>query len=181
MTTIIENFSADEHLAQVVTVLADVRDADPTYPPPADVGPTRGALREWLLRDEAIGRWVALLRDGVGGYVQLTAPHAYLLKHLEGRGYIPLARGGIAEVSQLFVSPRAARQGVGTRLFRHACEVAWAHDLQPALAVVSSSAHAVRLYTREGMRQIGTFDGVHGENHVFVDEERNVGGPVHEQ
>jgi GNAT superfamily N-acetyltransferase len=163
-------FSADEHLGETIEVLLRVRAADPTYPPPADVDKNAESFGAWLLNTPDFGRWVALVDGQVAGHVVVTGAHAYLSNHLSAVGYKPRATNGIAEVAKLFVDPSRQHQGVGSALFATACAFAWDRGMQPALAVVVTSYDAVRFYQREGMRDIGSFSGTHGENRVLVHE-----------
>ena len=163
-------FDVERHLGGAVDVLLRVREADPTYPHPSESGSNAEDLTAWLLRDPALARWVALQDGEVRGYVQVTEPHAYLLDHLESVEYSPRAAKGFAEVAKLFVRPLQQRGGIGGRLLEVACAFAWSNGFQPGLAVVTTSSAARELYAREGMRPVGSFVGLHGINHVFVDE-----------
>lgn len=169
MTLTVAPFSATEHRKPVVDVLLAVRTADPTFPP-ASAGSDASGLSEWLFAQPALARWSALEGDAVVGYVQVTPAHEYLSKHLARQFYAPQGPGGFAEISRLFVDPRCTRRGIGSRLLERACAFAWSQGYQPALAVVTTSTHAMKLYEREGMREVGSFDGIDGENRVYVDE-----------
>lgn len=160
-------FSAAHHLAGTIDVLLEVREADATYPPLQDAQPNAGSLTEWLFDDEALARWVAVIDGVVVGHVQLCEPHRYLAAYLDQLGFRPAA-GGIAEIAQLLVSPAHRRRAVGSALLRAACGYAWAANMQPALAVVTTSEEALRLCAAEGLHDIGGFFGVHGEHRVLI-------------
>lgn len=168
----IERFRADQHLADAVSALLAVRCADPNYPPPRDADATKESFTRWLLQEEPLARWVAIEGGTVVGFVQLVAAHEYLTKHLEQWNYDALAPNGFVEISKLFVAPDRQRRGIGAQLLASACALAWSMERQPALAVVVTSQKALDLYEEEGMRVIGTFFGIHGENRVMVDEQR---------
>jgi GNAT superfamily N-acetyltransferase len=146
-----------------------VHEANPTYPPPQDVDGSRASLREWLLDNDHPHRWVALVDGVVAGHVQVVPPHAYLTDHLASVGCSPSAPHGFAEVVKLFVDPDHGSRGLGTALLAQACAVAERQGRQAALAVVVTSIDALRLYERSKLRDVGSFDGVHGENRVFVE------------
>ena len=55
-------------------------------------------------------------------------------------------------------------------VFEAAAAFAWSHDYQPAAAAVESSLDARRFFAARGLREAGTFTGLHGVDHVFVDE-----------
>lgn len=170
MPFVVAPFSAEHHLAGAVQVLLAVRRSDPTYPAPQDADATPESLTTWLLADQALSRWVALVDGAVVGHVLLCEPHVYLTRHLDQLG--PRAGGrterGVVEIAKLFVSPSHRREAVGRALLRTACQAARASGKMPALAVVTTSRDALLLYESEGMEDVGGFVGVHGENRVLV-------------
>lgn len=163
-------FSANEHLSETIEVLLRVRGADPTYPPPQDVDKNVDSFTAWLLDTPDFRRWVAVVDGQVAGHVLVTKAHAYLSNHLSAMGYQPKGPNGMAEVAKVFVDPLRQRKGIGSVLLTTACSFAWDAGMQPALVVVVTSYNAIRFYEREGMRDIGSFFGIHGENRVLVHE-----------
>jgi GNAT superfamily N-acetyltransferase len=163
-------FDEDRHLDQTLLALQSVKRAH-TYPPDRDCDDTLASLRAWLLEEVPLHSWVALVDEAPVGFVQVTEPHDYMVRHLTAWGYSSLA-DGFAEIGKFFVDPAQQRGGVGAMLLAEACTVSWSEMRQPALAVVTTSTSAMRLYEQEGMRLLGSFQGVHGENWVYVDEER---------
>ena len=170
MSVTVVPFSASEHLSSTIEVLLRVRAADPTYPPPRDVEKNADSFSEWILESPDLGRWVALVEGQVAGHVQVIKTHTYLSDFLSTVGYQPIARNGIAEVAKFFVDPLHQHEGIGQALFTKACSFAWDVGLQPALVVVVTSYDAIRFYRRAGMRDVGSFFGIHGENRVLVHE-----------
>jgi GNAT superfamily N-acetyltransferase len=162
-------FNREAHLDQTVQVLLRVRAADPSYPPPVDVEATAEAFAGWLLADDVISRWVALSDDRVVGHVALAEAHDYLLDFLGGTEFRELAGEGLCEISKLFVDPDVQRNGAGGALLATALDSAAELDRVAVLAVVAASEAARRLYARSSLTEIGTFDGIHGENHVFIE------------
>lgn len=169
MRLLVERFSHEHHLDDTVRVLLRVRAADPNYPSPVDASPNGSSFTEWLMSGKVIGRWVALLGGRVVGHVALTEPHDYLAQFLAGTAYAGLRSKDLCEVSKLFVDPDSQRSGVGGALLSHMFEVARSLDRVLALAVVSTSDSALRLYSQSALQDIGTFQGIHGTNHVFID------------
>jgi GNAT superfamily N-acetyltransferase len=170
MTTMIEPFFGMSHMYDTVQALLRVRESDATYPPPVDVDYGVGEFIEWLMSEETIGRWVAVIDGEVAGHISLTDPHKYLTGFLDSADYESDSMNGFCEVSKFFVNPKFQSHGVGALLFNHAIEFARSKALQPALAVIDTSSAARRFYAKKGMREVGSFNGVHGENFVFVDE-----------
>ena len=169
MTMIIVPFSST-HLLKTVDLLLEVRNVDGTYPPAVDAENTVSGFSRWLMSEETVGRWVALMDGDVAGHISLTPAHGYLTQSLDDLGYVGIEGRSFCEVSKFFVDPQVQRQGVGAKLFDYAIEQGWALGLQPALAVIDTSYAARRFYARKGMLEVGSFHGVHGENFVFVDE-----------
>jgi ribosomal protein S18 acetylase RimI-like enzyme len=99
------------------------------------------------------------------GYVQLTEPHDYIVRHF-GPTVVP---SSLAEVGKLFVATPAHGRGVGEQLLAQARRAAAADRRRPVLAVLPGSEAAVRLYRRAGLLDLGTFVGVHGVNLVLGD------------
>lgn len=168
MPVCVHDYVEMTHGRRTLEVLQRVRAADPTYPP-SDAGSTGSDLRDWLLSEPGLGRWVVVVDREVAGHVQLTPPHDYLIEQLASFGHHPMGDAGYAEIAKLFVDPLVQRRGVGAVLLAAARAASWASGRQPALAVVSTSAAATRMYVHEGMVEIGEFDGIHGINRVMVD------------
>lgn len=162
-------FRPEEHLQGAVEALLRLRRAEGLYPPRADVEATPGGFAFWLLSEDVLGRWVAIVDGQAAGHISITAPHPYLTRALEEIGQTPSAPGGFCEVSKFFVDPAVQGRGVGAALFDAALGFARGEGLQPALAVVDTSLAARRFYGHHGMTEAGSFNGVHGGNFVFVD------------
>lgn len=159
-----------EHLAGAVAALLRVRESDSTYPPQQDAEATVESFSEWLLNAPVLQRWVALVDGVVAGHVLLTPAHEYLTDFLDTKKYPTTHERGFAEIAKFFVSPDFQGHGLGDLLFRTACAVSEDLLMQPGLAVVSTSEKAVRFYAHHGMHKIGSFHGIHGVNHVFMQE-----------
>ncbi|MCC3299279.1 GNAT family N-acetyltransferase [Arthrobacter caoxuetaonis] len=170
MPTITVPFSEDLHLDAAVTALLHVRQGDPTYPPPRDADATAASFSRWLLEEEVLGRWVALVDGKVAGHLAMTRAHPYLNRALSALGYTSIAENGLSEVSKFYVDPVFQGCGVGTALFQTGFEFARARGCQPALAVISTSVLARKFYSGKGMLEVGSFMGIHGENFVFVED-----------
>ncbi|GAA4034487.1 hypothetical protein GCM10023063_18180 [Arthrobacter methylotrophus] len=128
----------------------------------------------WLLSEEVLGRWVALIDGQVAGHIALTAPHPYLTDALASMDQVPVEPDGFCEVSKFFVDPDAQDRGVGAALFDAAIGFARSQGLQPALAVVDTSLAARRFFGRHGMTEAGSLRGIHGEKFVFVGAAKTV-------
>jgi len=165
-------FVAEVHLEETVQVLMRVRQADPTYPPQADVDvdETAESFSSWLMEAPALSRWVAIVDGHVAGHVMVGGAHDYLITHLRSFGFRSKGSKGIVEVGKVFVDPLRQRLGIGASLLATARSFSWARGLQPCLAVVVTSYDAIRLYQREGLIIQGRFFGLHGENLVLADE-----------
>lgn len=164
----IVRFSQKEHLAGAIESIREVRKSDAGYPSPVDTVFTQSGLVNWLLEEDAINRWVALIDGEVGGHISIVKAHPYLTQHLDKSGTQPGGVEGFAEISKFYVSPLYQKHGIGALLFAHALESAVAEGFTPALAVISTSVNAVRFYRKAGMEDMGYFDGVHGRNFVFL-------------
>lgn len=125
---------------------------------------------EWLLEESGGERWVANVDGKVAGHVQLVPLHAYLASRLEVLNHEHSRAADMLEVVKLFVDPLRAGHGIGTALLSRARAAAWAQGKQPILAVLASSGRAIGFYERAGLRLLGSFDGIHGVNFVFVDD-----------
>jgi GNAT superfamily N-acetyltransferase len=164
----IESFSDNRHLHGTIEALKLVRQVEVDYPPRVDIGDDDSELENWLLGGETIERWVAVEDREVIGHVGLNLPASYILDWLDRSDTVSTARGGFAEISKLFVIPSRRSVGVASRLLDVATAASWEMGRQPALAVVDTSADAVRLYQHRGMTLIGEFQGVHGRNLLFT-------------
>jgi GNAT superfamily N-acetyltransferase len=165
----LEPFNATEHLGGAAEVLHRVRAATKTYPPPVDADDTPASFSAWLDDGEDyLGRWVAVREGRVIGHVSVVEPHDYILRFLGTLDVGTVRRRGLVEITKFFVDPDVQRGGVGSRLFARALDFATGSELTPVLAVVSTSTDARRFYGREGMTEVGQFEGRHGTNHVFT-------------
>lgn len=162
MPTEILEFSGVRHLEQAVDVLLQVRESDPNYPPAADAAAERDSMAAWLLKDQVLGRWVALSEGRVVGHIQVTEPHHYIPKSVAGHR-------NLAEVGKFFVSPSHRNSGIGELLFEQARAFIRRKGKILILAVLPVSVDALGFYSSRGMRQCGSFVGAHGENLIFVD------------
>lgn len=167
----VQAFDAEAHLRGAVEALLRVRRLEGVYPPRQDAKETVHDFAFWLLNEDALERWVAVIGGEVVGHISLTDPHAYLSNALAGLGFEAQTRDGICEVSKFFVDPLARGAGVGSFLLDAALRSAHSRGLRPALAVVDTSLAARRLYASTGMTEAGSFIGVHGKNFVFIDEQ----------
>lgn len=165
----ITRFQPETHLQGAVEALLRLRRSEGLYPPQQDVNATPGDFAFWLLSEDVLGRWVALVDGQVAGHISLTAPHQHLTEALETMDQESPAPSGFCEVSKFFVDPDVQGRGTGAALFAAAFSFARREGLQPALAVVDTSLAARRFYGHHGMVEAGSFHGIHGENFVFVD------------
>jgi len=160
----LEPFVAADHLTDTAGVLQRLRRVHPYYPPPADATNEIASLAAWLDDgDSYLARWVAVRGDVVVGHIAVTAPHDYILNFLD-------ASKDLAEITKFFVDPAAQRDGVGALLFTRARDFIRESGSVPVLAVVSTSSDALNFYPKNGMRELGFFEGVHGTNYVFGGE-----------
>jgi GNAT superfamily N-acetyltransferase len=161
-------FTREEHLDATVAALLRVRESDPSYPPPVDVEAGEESFGDWLLADEVESRWAATVDGRVVGHVAVSLPHDYILRFLSTSTESAPPADRLREVVKLFVDPTARRKGTGEALLSRAVTAIREQQRVPVLAVVSSSEAARRLYARNALTELGTFDGVHGRNHVFL-------------
>lgn len=162
-------FRPETHLQGAVEALLRLRRAEGLYPPRRDVNATISDFAYWLLSEDVLGRWAALVDGRVAGHIAITAPHPYLTEALGTMGQEAQAPGGFCEVSKFFLDPDAQGCGFGTALFDTALGFARGRGLQPALAVPDTSLAARRLFVRHGMTETGRFRRIHGESLVLVD------------
>lgn len=158
------------HTSSAVAGLLKVRETDPTYPPPHDADATTEDFTSWLFNDAPVFRFVAVDGDVVAGHISVVPAHDYLLNYCAKQNYVSDKPNGLAEISKFFVNPYYQKHGVGDLLFTHAFNVLREHHYQPALAVISTSTKAIRFYRKHGMQELGSFEGIHGKNFVFVDQ-----------
>lgn len=168
MSTTIVEFSEKHHLEQTVDVLLLVRKSDPEYPPPLDTDTQRGSMTKWLLGDEMLARWVAVVNERVVGHIQVTKPHSYLQATLQGALPQVIPDSDLVEIAKFFVNPSCQGTGIGTLLFKQASSFIRNQRKTAVLAVLPSSIKALEFYMRKGMRRCGSFTGVHGENLVLI-------------
>lgn len=169
MNVKVVRFDPQKHLTQTASVLLRMRRVDPTYPPPIDAESNLDSLTQWLLSDPPTHRWVAL-KDGVAvGHIAVALPHEYLNTFFADRSITSTAQTGFREISKFFVDPYQQKNGIGTLLFDTALHFVNSESGQSVLAVVDSSTAAKKFYARAGLREVGTFEGIHGVNHVFID------------
>jgi GNAT superfamily N-acetyltransferase len=161
-------FDAESHLQGAVEALLRLRRTEGLYPPRGDVKATPGDFAFWLLSEDVLGRWTALVGGRVAGHVSVTAPHPPLSDVLGEMHQTSRTMAGFCEVSKLFVDPSLQGRGAGTALFEAATRFARSEGLQPALKVLDTSLAARRLYARHGMTEAGSFRGLHGKSLVFV-------------
>jgi GNAT superfamily N-acetyltransferase len=162
-------FRAEAHLQGAVEALLRLRRAEGLYPPRSDVKATISDFAYWLLSEEVLGRWAALVDGRVAGHIAVTSPRPHLADALGSMGQESQLQGGFCEISKFFVDRDAQGSGVGAALFDAAVSFARREGMQPALAVVDTSLAARRFYGRHGMTEAGSFRGIHGVNFVFVD------------
>ncbi|WP_171983347.1 GNAT family N-acetyltransferase [Arthrobacter sp. SRS-W-1-2016] len=114
---------------------------------------------------------MAIADDGrIAGHISVNQLRPALGAHLPVMGCVPVAERGFCEISQFFVHPEFQGRGVGRELFSIATGYAWENGYQPALTVEETSWDARRFCTARGFREVGTFTGLRGVSHVFVDE-----------
>lgn len=167
----VETFIQDEHLESIVDVLQEVQRIDGDYPPRQDAVDSRELLRDWLLKGGEHGRWVAIVGPKIVGHIALSHPGAYLTDNLSRLVQKKSDHRGYSEIAKLFVHPDYRGAGIASQLLTTARIASWDQQLQPALAVVQNSRAAIRLYLRGGLVQVGEFEGIHGHNFVFMDED----------
>lgn len=146
-----------------------MRQKDVTYPP-AENAPTRESFGAWLLEESTLSRVSAIVDGQFAGHISIVKAHDYLENHLASQEYVAVTENGFAEIGKFFVDPLFRKHGVGHVLFQHIRHEAFALGYQPALAVVDTSADAVRFYRKAGMTELGYFNGFHGKNLIFAYE-----------
>ena len=160
----------NSHLAPLSEALLRVRTAEGNYPPAQDVMAEPVALAEWLMEEITLARWTALVDGTPAGHISLTKAHPYLLDALDSLGCRTYASYGFCEVSKFFTDPLHQHSGIGSTLFAAALQAGWDAGFHPTLAVIDTSVAARSFYAAKGMREVGTFTGIHGVNHVFAAE-----------
>lgn len=155
------------HLEDAVTALLRVRDKDKTYPPQENEA-SREAFAAWLLEEETLIRFSALVDGQFAGHVSIVKAHDYLENHLSLQGYVTKSENGFAEIGKFFVDPLHRKHGLGHALFEQIRHDAFSAGYQPALAVVDTSEDAIRFYRKAGMHELGYFNGFHGKNLIFA-------------
>ena len=109
-------------------------------------------FRGFLASPKQVAAWVAVQAGEIVGHVALsTTASPEVLEVLSTSG--ECGRPGV--VSRLLVAPDARREGLGTRLLKHAADAAREAGLVPVLDVVSTSMAAIALYERAGWRRLG--------------------------
>lgn len=155
-----------DDLQALVDMALEVRSVDgyPRYLPQS--------MSRFLVSDDALGGWVALLGGRVAGHVALhrSSSPAVMALASESTG---LAEKDFAVVSRLLVSPPARRRGIGRALLDLGREQAALRGLRAMLDVVTDHVAAVQLYDAAGWVQVGTVswdlpDGSPMQEHVFV-------------
>ena len=168
MPVLVEPFSTS-HEDDLIGVLRRVRAMEGAYPPPQDVSGTDASYRSWLLSEPPLASWVATVDGSAVGHIATTRCHDYMERFLRGRIPRGVEARRMLEVGRFFVDPLHQGAGIGTALFETA--LAFVHDSGSAasLAVIEGSAVARSFYRAHGLTEVGTFEGVHGTNHVFVE------------
>lgn len=162
------HFSEDIHKNSISKALFALRASGSPYPSHKDVSSDEESLYNWLLSDETIHRFVAIVNNEVAGHISLTKPHSYLTEYLEKAGVRSASSKGFLEISKFFVSPEFQKCGVGGSLFRSAIDIVSSLGYSPALAVVDTSVDAISFYGHHGLKEIGSFEGFHGKNFIFI-------------
>lgn len=166
----IVRFAKSEHLQESVNGIMEVNKSGEKYPPLHNAEPTTAFLSSWLMEENAVNRWVAVLDGNVAGHISTVKAHPYLTGHLKNVGVEFLNKKGVAEISKFFVNPLYQKHGAGKRLFAHAIDVSKHEGYAVALAVISTSTDAIRFYQKAGLVGTGYFDGLDGRNYVFISE-----------
>lgn len=143
-------FDSDHHLGGAVQSIMNVRDGDPSYPPPRDAEQSFDSMKAWLMEEDPFMRIAAMVDGEVAGHISLTKAHPYLQNHLSSKGYVAKQPHGFLEISKFFVDPAFQKHGVGHLLFNHAISTAISAQFQPALAVIETSTKAIHFYKRFG-------------------------------
>jgi GNAT superfamily N-acetyltransferase len=122
------------------------RDGYPHYLP--------GDLREFLVRPDAYGAWVAE-RDGrIAGHVALHPRSSLPVMELASAAAGQPA-GRLAVVARLLVAPDTRRAGAGRALLEHSWQQAAGRGLWPVLDVAADLTGAIRLYESCGWVRAG--------------------------
>lgn len=145
-----------------------MRAAEENYPPLQDADDGYASLTRWLMNESALVRLSAICEGTAVGHVQLTEPHDYLVTR-SGELGLSTQPASLGEVGKFFVDPAVRRSGTGSALFSTLSAYAHSIDRTLVLAVIDNSPDAVSFYRAQGMVETGTFVGVHGTNHVFVE------------
>lgn len=175
MSFTISDYNKTQHEEQVVSLLLDLQDKDDNYPPRTSPHLTEVETRDWFNDGSRLQRRVALTLEGlpsanaeqVEGHVAIGPPHDYILKFLQSIGS-PLGGDQLGEVGKFFVRRNKQGTGVGQLLFADALTLLRSQNLTPVLAVIEASTKAVIFYERQGLTCLGSFNGIHGINRVFV-------------
>lgn len=101
------------------------------------------------------------------GHISSTKPHAYIENFLSGVDPVAAEAFELGEISKLFVDPLVQRSGAGALLLSAVNESIVNMNRTPVLAVIDTSVYARKLYSKQGMTELGSFKGIHGVNHVF--------------
>lgn len=165
-------FRPEEHLQGAVEALLQLRRAEGTYPPRNEVKASISDVAYWLLSEDVLARWTALVDGRVVGHIAVAAPRPFLRDALADLNAEPRVPRGFCEVTRFFVGLNTQGRGAGAALLAAARNFACDLGLQPALAVAGTSFAARRFCARHGMTEAGSFRGVHGRNFVFVDMAR---------
>lgn len=156
-----------EHLIELLSLLTEVRDTYPVYPPPASAGNTAESFREWLQNEEGVVRKVALSDEKVVGHGMLSKPHDYIVDCLEVNG-INFAPGILVEIGKLFVSPSISHGGTGTALIKELVQFATENQMVPISCILEDSPESLALHRKLGFEIIASFDGISGVNHLLT-------------
>lgn len=170
-TISIEDFDKATHLPDITNGLLKVRVETGVYPPLIDVKFGFDNFAKWLMEDEPFLRSIALVNGIPAGHISLVKGHTYLTDFLAVADVGSKFQNGFSEIGKFFVDPDYQHHGLGKVLFNHAIKESLESGYHPALAVVSTSHDAIRFYTNKGWKNVGSFDGYHGENIVFVYDE----------
>lgn len=166
-TVTVLEFEDHDHLSGATLGLMELRKSGSSYPPFMDADNTATSLASWLMEEDTLFRFVALVNGEVAGHISVTHAHPYLTDHLEEFKVGAIADNGFLEISKFFVSPSYQKHGVGKALFSVAIENIVNRGYEPALAVIETSTQAISFYGHHGLVERGSFNGIHGVNFVF--------------
>jgi len=158
---------SDVHLGGLLSVLSEVRNTYPVYPPPASAGDTAESFVLWLQRDEGIARKVAISQEKVIGHGMLSIPHDYIVDCLR-QNNSPFEAKSLAEIGKLFVSPSVSHGGTGTALIRELVRSAKETGHIPVSCILEDSPESIALHRKLGFECIASFDGISGINYIFA-------------